>query len=222
MVCVRVIVHLRPVVTHLRRLWCRYTRKACIDLKAPASNDLPYTKTCNMSGKSLYNPVGAFDRSVPRAVLRCILLCTVRYRYKTFHAPPALPIGGPLVDEVDAEEMQYHAPEHKVRECPVIKPRVSPYIVHHLNGSKESMGEYELRVSYLSSEVPRNSFSFSGFVCIRKLAVSTNCPTVAENPARKALKGYNRTTNVSTSTCPHFLPPSLPPSSSLPSGRWRW
>ena len=71
------------------------------------------------------------------------------------------------------------------------------------------MGECELRLSYLSSEVPRNSFSFSGFVCIRKLAVSTNCPTVAEKPARKALKGYNRTTHVSTCTYPHYLPPSL-------------
>ena len=153
------IVHLRPVVTHLRRLWCRYTRKACIDLKAPASNDLPYTKTCNMSGKSLYNPVGAFDRSVPRAVLRCILLCTVRYRYKTFHAPPALPIGGPLVDEVDAEEMQYHAPEHKVRECPVINSHESAHI------------------QFTISMAPKSQWASMNFVCLTSHPKSPETPS---------------------------------------------
>lgn len=29
----------------------------------------------------------------------------------------------------------------------------------------------------------------AGLVCIRKLAVKTNCPTAAEKPLRKALKG---------------------------------
>lgn len=46
------------------------------------------------------------------------------------------------------------------------------------------------RNTYLSCEIPSNSALFSAFVWILKLAVSTNCPTVAENPDRKALKGY--------------------------------
>jgi hypothetical protein len=40
-----------------------------------------------------------------------------------------------------------------------------------------------------SCDVDLNSSLFSGFVWIRKEAVSTNWPTVAEKPERKALKG---------------------------------
>ena len=46
------------------------------------------------------------------------------------------------------------------------------------------------RMPYLSSLMPSNSFLFSGFVCILKLAVRTNWPTVALKPDKKALKGY--------------------------------
>ena len=41
-----------------------------------------------------------------------------------------------------------------------------------------------------SCEMLWNSTLFSGFVCMRKLAVSTNWPTVALKPDRNALKGY--------------------------------
>ena len=44
--------------------------------------------------------------------------------------------------------------------------------------------------SYLSGEIVPNSSLFSALVWMRNEAVSTNCPTVAENPDRKALKGY--------------------------------
>jgi hypothetical protein len=40
-----------------------------------------------------------------------------------------------------------------------------------------------------SCEMLWNSTLFSGFVCMRRLAVSTNWPTVALKPERKALKG---------------------------------
>jgi hypothetical protein len=44
-------------------------------------------------------------------------------------------------------------------------------------------------MTYRSFDILSNSALFSGFVWIRKLAVRTNCPTVALKPARKALKG---------------------------------
>lgn len=44
--------------------------------------------------------------------------------------------------------------------------------------------------TYLSTDIRSNSALFSGLVCMRKLAVSTNWPTVAEKPERKALNGY--------------------------------
>lgn len=44
--------------------------------------------------------------------------------------------------------------------------------------------------TYRSCEMLWNSSLFAGFVCILKLAVRTNWPTVALKPARKALKGY--------------------------------
>jgi hypothetical protein len=46
--------------------------------------------------------------------------------------------------------------------------------------------------TYLSWEMLSKSALFSGFVCMRKLTVRTNWPTVAEKPERKALKGYDR------------------------------
>jgi lauroyl/myristoyl acyltransferase len=53
-------------------------------------------------------------------------------------------------------------------------------------------------VTHRSFETVLNSAAFSGLVCIRKLAVRTNCPTVALNPARNALNGY---TTVSSHPC---------------------
>jgi hypothetical protein len=44
--------------------------------------------------------------------------------------------------------------------------------------------------THRSFETVLNSEAFSGLVCILKLAVRTNCPTVALKPARKALNGY--------------------------------
>ena len=41
-----------------------------------------------------------------------------------------------------------------------------------------------------SSDNPLNSFRFSLVVCIRRLTVNTNWPTVAEKPDRKALYGF--------------------------------
>jgi hypothetical protein len=46
--------------------------------------------------------------------------------------------------------------------------------------------------TYLSWEMLSNSALFSGLVCMRKLTVRTNWPTVAEKPERKALKGCNK------------------------------
>lgn len=43
--------------------------------------------------------------------------------------------------------------------------------------------------THRSFETVTNSVLFSGFVWMRRLAVRTNWPTVAEKPARKALKG---------------------------------
>lgn len=43
--------------------------------------------------------------------------------------------------------------------------------------------------TYRSSLVAVNSALFSGFVWMRRLAVRTNWPTVAEKPDRNALKG---------------------------------
>lgn len=43
--------------------------------------------------------------------------------------------------------------------------------------------------THLSCDMLPKSALFSGFVWILKLAVSTNWPTVAANPERKALKG---------------------------------
>ena len=44
--------------------------------------------------------------------------------------------------------------------------------------------------AYLSCDMEPKSALFCGLVWILKLAVSTNWPTVAEKPERKALKGY--------------------------------
>lgn len=44
--------------------------------------------------------------------------------------------------------------------------------------------------TYRSSPTLLNSPRLPGLVCMRRLAVRTNCPTVAEKPARKALNGY--------------------------------
>ena len=44
-------------------------------------------------------------------------------------------------------------------------------------------------VTYLSLEILLKSDLLAGFVCMRRLAVSTNWPTVALKPARKALNG---------------------------------
>jgi hypothetical protein len=41
----------------------------------------------------------------------------------------------------------------------------------------------------LSGDTESNSALFSAFVWMRNEAVKTNCPTVAENPERKALNG---------------------------------
>ena len=65
----------------------------------------------------------------------------------------------------------------------------------------------QMLIPYLSGETSSKEALFSVFVCIRKEAtapsvshapcdpksnipVRTNCPTVAENPDKKALKGY--------------------------------
>jgi len=88
--------------------------------------------------------------------------------------------GHALVDEVDAEEVQYHAPKDVVR-------KRSAAVV-----SITLMCSAECKHPYLSCDILSNSALFSAFVCIRKLAVSTNCPTVAEKPDRKALNGYSR------------------------------
>jgi hypothetical protein len=45
---------------------------------------------------------------------------------------------------------------------------------------------------YLSWDMCSNSALFSVFVCSLKLAVSTNCPTVAPKPERNALNGYKK------------------------------
>jgi hypothetical protein len=81
-----------------------------------------------------------------------------------------------LVDEVHAEEVQNHAPKHIIRKRPVLL--------------SESPVSSPRCFTYLSCDIFSKSALLSAFVCILKLAVSTNCPTVAEKPDRKALKGW--------------------------------
>jgi hypothetical protein len=64
-----------------------------------------------------------------------------------------------------------------------------PWPVCQLFDSVSLVGK--LKNPYLSLDMLSNSALFAGFVCILRLAVSTNCPTVALNPARNALNGYN-------------------------------
>lgn len=88
--------------------------------------------------------------------------------------------------------------------------RVCPISFHNpLDKSHTNRGECVL---YLSCDTLLNSPLLSGFVWIRKLAVKTNCPTVAENPERKALNGYGirAPTLVPAFETPHRKPP-LPP-----------
>jgi hypothetical protein len=58
-----------------------------------------------------------------------------------------------------------------------------------------------------SCEMLPNSFSFSGFVCMRSEAVSTNWPTVALKPLRKALNGCS---NDNQQLQPNVVSYSLP------------
>lgn len=88
------------------------------------------------------------------------------------------------INEVDAEEVQNHASKDEVRECSVSKhvsrsPQWYVCIPH-----RSLVGQ-----PYLSCEIFSKSALFAGLVCMRRLAVRTNCPTVAPKPERKALKG---------------------------------
>lgn len=70
----------------------------------------------------------------------------------------------PLVDEVHAEEVQYHAAKHEVCERPV----------GNMLAAVTTSRDVVSTNMYLSCDMLPNSLLFSGFVCIRKLAVSTN------------------------------------------------
>lgn len=91
------------------------------------------------------------------------------------------------VYEVDAKEMQNHAPEDEVRECP------AHHVFRQRNHSSSVCPAVPLFVyggcTYRSGARPWKSSLFSALVCMRREAVRTNWPTVALKPDRKALKG---------------------------------
>jgi hypothetical protein len=108
-----------------------------------------------------------------------------------------------LIDKINAEKVQNQTAENKV--C-----KRSATCQHFLRSLKIKRRTYR---SCETSCVPSSVFPFAlapfavaagvdeeELVCIRKLAVRTNWPTAAENPARKALNGYTHITSQNPSS----------------------
>jgi hypothetical protein len=63
---------------------------------------------------------------------------------------------------------------------------------------KRKMGDKN-RHTHRSCDTVLNSPTFSGLLCMRSDAVSTNWPTVAPKPERNALNGYRTQSQISLS-----------------------
>lgn len=86
--------------------------------------------------------------------------------------------------------MQDHAPKDEIGESPVYRFKMISLSFPLLHGLQMPLLLPMPGFTYLSCDMVPNSPVFCGFVWIRKLAVSTNWPMVAEKPERKALKGF--------------------------------
>ena len=131
--------------------------------------------------------------------------------------------------------MQYQAPQHEIRKRPIRITLVISRCPHQIISipsprnltTTATMKQYQMgsnnmklwktagEVTYRSWLMLSNSFLFCGLHWMRNEAVSTNCPTVALKPDRKALNGcFNPGAKRQPKVCsPHgsYTPSSIVP-----------
>ena len=116
----------------------------------------------------------------------------------------------PSIHKIHTKEMQYQAPQHEIRKRPIRITLVISRCPHQIISipsprnltTTATMKQYQMgsnnmklwktaggEVTYRSWLILSNSFLFCGLHWMRNEAVSTNCPTVALKPDRKALNG---------------------------------
>lgn len=98
-----------------------------------------------------------------------------------------------LIDKVDAKEVQNHATKNVICECS-IKILIGGHhdLTRILHTSQVKSKKSLLYFPHLSAFARRLFCQLCNFkfLDLHYIPVKTNCPTVAENPDRKALNGY--------------------------------
>lgn len=134
-------------------------------------------------------------REMPSSIVHCLLgpTCPPGSPYSACRA--LLSALDALVDEVDAEEMQDQAANDVVGECSVARVRRDAAMGYQgeqtsretLKGNRScwtGWSELAMKLGTTSASLPLSLNPHTNNIPVR-----TNCPTVAEKPDRKALKG---------------------------------